>query len=81
MPKYRVLEAGFYADIYRTPGGRHDPVVTAKPIAKKDLPSWLEPIEETRTKPAAKKAAAKKAEKTEQALDFIGEENDGVETL
>jgi hypothetical protein len=46
MAKYRVKEPGFYGGIYREPGGKHDPVVTARPIPRKKLPSWLEEVDE-----------------------------------
>ena len=46
MARYRVKEPGFFGGILRTPGGKHDPIVTARPIPKKKLPSWLEEIDE-----------------------------------
>lgn len=82
MPEYKVLSPGFWGGTYRTPGGRHDPVVTASPIAKKDLPSWLEPITgpaPAKRAAAKKTAAAKKEQETEAKLDFTGD--DDVETL
>lgn len=79
MPKYKVLKPGFFGGIFREPGGRHDPVVTAKPIPKKEQPSWLELM----------KASAKKKDDVTTPNDtpdsFMGDKADdddaGVETL
>lgn len=57
MPRYRVLQPGFYGGVLRTPGGPHDPVVTPMPFPKDQTPSWLELIpEETATRTAPKAA-------------------------
>jgi hypothetical protein len=73
MPSYKVKEKGFFGGVLREPGGKHDPVVTSKPL--KPVPSWLEEIKST---PAQqRKKTTKPKEKVE---DFMGDDG-GVETL
>jgi len=82
MPQYKVKEPGFFGGILRTPGGRHDPVVTAAPITKKDLPEWLEEIV-PETSPNKKAATVTKP--NEKVSDFMGDtkkdDDSGLETL
>lgn len=80
MPKYKVLENGYFGGIFRTPGGRHDPVVTSKPFPKGKIPNWLEEVKEDKKKKTNKEKAADVTEPNESATDFLGEE-DGVEVL
>ena len=68
MPKYKVLEKGFYGGILREPGGRHDPVVTSKAIPKAKMPSWLEEI-----KPG-KNNKASENKPNEDVANFLGED-------
>jgi hypothetical protein len=74
MPKYRVLKTGFYGTVLRVPGGKHDPVVTSKPIPKKELPSWLELIKDDG------KVKNEVTEPNDTVDSFMGDE-DGVKTL
>jgi len=81
MPKYKVKETGFFGGVLRVPGGRHDPVVTAKPIPTKEIPSWLELMKvETKTKKQKGEAASSVTEPNADSSDFLGGE-DGVETF
>ena len=81
MPSYKVKEKGFFGGVFRVPGGKHDPVVTANPIPKNKMPSWLEEIKpSTKTSAGRKKAAAKVTEPNESKDDFMGKDED-VETL
>jgi len=73
MPKYRVKSPGFFGGVLREPGGKHDPVVTSKPIPKKEMPSWLELVKED---PKKKNTA----EPNDTVDSFMGDE-DGVQTL
>lgn len=67
MPSYKVKQTGFYGGVLRTPGGKHDPVVTGKAIAKKDLPSWLEEIKE-------KPNRASKKQPNDTVESFLGDD-------
>lgn len=82
MPRYKVTQPGFYGGIFRTPGGKHDPVVTAAPISAKKLPSWLEEIKED-SSPAKKRGQA--TQPNEKPADFMGgqdqDNESGLETL
>jgi hypothetical protein len=78
MPKYRVLENGFFGGIFRTPHGRHNTVVTSKPFPKGKTPKWLEEVKEQKTNKA--KAATVNVP-NEKESDFMGKSEDGVETL
>ena len=76
MPKYSVIETGFFGGILRVPGGDHDPVVTAEPL--KPIPSWLKKYVEPKMK----------KEKTQDDLkdQFTGKaeaepDTDGLTTL
>lgn len=82
MPKYKVLKPGFFGGIFRTPGGKHDPVVTAKPIPKTKMGTWLEEVVPPKplTKAEQKKAAAAEDKTNENENDFMGDDP-GVETL
>jgi hypothetical protein len=74
MPKYRVLANGFFGGIFRTPGGRHNTVVTSKPFPKGKTPKWLELVKEEKSNKSVNVP-------NEKASDFMGESEDGVETL
>jgi len=81
MPEYKVLKPGFFGSIFREPGGRHDPIVTAKPIPKAKMPSWVEEIKvKKQTASERKAAAAAVTTPNENSDNFMGEEKD-VETL
>lgn len=77
MPLYRVTKTGFWGGILRTPGGRHGVVETAKPIPKKELPSWMEPM----SKADNKKAEDKKIENPPSFIDEKENDDAGLETL
>lgn len=72
MPRYKVLEPGFYNKVYHTPGHpRHGVVHTAEPL--KPVPSWLEEMKpET---PAAAKRRAKKIKEDKEAEAAKAEED------
>lgn len=82
MPKYKVLKPGFFGGVFRTPGGPHDPVITAQPFKKGACPSWLELLKT----PAKKKKPANDTtvpnDTLESITDINPDDNDsGVETL
>lgn len=77
MPLYRATSPGFWGGVYRDPNGKNPMVETAKPIAKKDMPSWLEPVSAAK----AKKAEADKIENPPSFIDPSDDNDAGVETL
>lgn len=77
MPLYKATSPGFWAGVYRDPNGKHPTVETAKPLSKKELPSWLEPVSKT----VAKKAETKKIEEPPSFIDANEDTDAGVETL
>ncbi len=96
MPRYKVLEPGFYGSVlYKPDHPRRNVLVTDKPFPKGKLPSWLKPMkDETATAAKArvkKDTAADKAAQTKAADDqkdiqnasFLGEGENAnpVETL
>ena len=77
MPLYRATKPGYWGGIYRDPDGKHPTVETAKPISKKDLPSWLEPVSAA----ASKKAETAKIDNPPSFIDPSEDDDAGVETL
>lgn len=73
MPSYKVLSAGFFGGVYRSPGSKHDPVVTEKPL--NPVPRWLEEIKFSAAD-QKKKTTVSNAKKE----DFMGSDPD-VQTL
>jgi len=77
MPIYDVTAPGFWGGVHRTPNGKNNTVVTAKPIPKDKVPAWLKP---------ASKAKSAKAEsaKIDNPPSFVDDDDDnkgGLETL
>lgn len=77
MPLYNVIAPGFWGGIYRNPNGRHSVVETAKPIAKKDMPSWLEPVSNVESK----KAESKRIDNPPSFISADEDNDAGIETL
>lgn len=93
MPKYKVLEKGFYGSKIYDPNGKRPFLHTDKPL--KPVPLWLEPVKaetpaEKKKRIAAEKRTAaadkKKADEDKKAVEDLtfmgdGEKSSGVETL
>lgn len=95
MPKYKVLEKGFYNGQIYSPNGKRSFLYTDEPL--KTVPSWLEVVKPETAAQKKKRIAAekkiadadqKKAKEDQKAIDdltFMGDgENStgpGVETL
>ena len=93
MPKYKVIEKGFYEGKLYDPNGKRQFVFTDKPFKK--IPSWLEAVKaetavEKKKRLALEKKTAdadkKKAEDDKKAVDDLtfmgdGEKSNNVETL
>lgn len=77
MPLYRATSPGFWGGIYRDPNGKHPLVETAKPIAKKDMPSWLEPVSANESK----QAESKRIDNPPSFIDPGEDDDAGIETL
>lgn len=65
MPSFRVLKAGFIEGRSYSPDGKRAIYSSAKPPFGKKVPSWLEPIKESRAN--AKKIAKQKELEAEEA--------------
>ena len=77
MPLYRATSPGFWAGTLRSPNGKHPLVETAKPISKKDLPSWLEPVSAAESK----QAETARINNPPSFIDAGDDTDAGIETL
>jgi hypothetical protein len=82
MPQYQVTSKGFFDGRLYDPNGKRTVLKVDKPFADKDIPSWVEPLQEEAPKAKSRARAKANVPTAPKDPDFTtSDPSSGVETL